>query len=73
MYLTGKRFSPNVCLNGNVSFTLSFFKPLQNMSVLERIVGEVMGDILEREGDILEREGDILEREGDILERERVY
>jgi hypothetical protein len=29
MYLTGKIFSPSLCRNGNVSFTLSFFKPLE--------------------------------------------
>ena len=26
----GKMLSPNLCLSGNVSFTLSFFKPLES-------------------------------------------
>ena len=29
MYLTGNRFSRNLCLSSKVSFTLSFFKPLE--------------------------------------------
>ena len=31
MYWIGNGFSHNLCLSANVSFTLSFFKPLHNI------------------------------------------
>ncbi len=46
MYLTGKRFSPNLCLNENVSFTLSFFKPLEKVNV--RSNKSVLSELINR-------------------------